>query len=96
MSERALGFVETWIAETLNPDAHDKTDGGLAGAQALAAACRAAAHAEGISDDEINTAFDDLTAFIAGQIDEAVDRKEHPEVDDEVTTQDALQSPPPK
>lgn len=72
MSERALEFVETWVTDNIYPGgAPPKVDS--AGAAALAASCRAGANAAGISDSEIDEQFDDLTAFIAGQIEEAAD-----------------------
>jgi hypothetical protein len=43
-------------------------------AKALAASCRAAASAAGISDAEIGEQFDNLATFIVGQIEEAVDK----------------------
>ena len=46
----------------------------VAAAQQLAASCRAAANAAGISDAEIGEQFDNLATFIAGQIEEAVDK----------------------
>ena len=73
MSKRALEFVETWVSEQIYPEGSPpKVD--VSGAKALAANCRAAANAAGISDAEIGEQFDDLTAFIAGEIQEAVDK----------------------
>ncbi len=80
MSARALEFVEEWVSERLEqgyPAADDDAQ-----IKAWAAACLAAARAEGISDLEITEVFDDLAAFIGGQIDEARERDEEP-ADDE-------------
>ena len=69
MSKRALEFVETWVSERIYPeDSPPQVD--VSAAKALAASCRAAANAAGISDAEIEEQFDNLTAFIAGQIEE--------------------------
>jgi hypothetical protein len=73
MSKRALEFVETWVSEQIYPEGSPpKVDPSEAGA--LAASCRAAANAAGISDAEIGEQFDDLTAFVTGQIEEAADK----------------------
>ena len=73
MSKRALEFVETWVSEHIYPeDSPQQADGSAA--KALAASCRAAANAAGISDAEIGEQFDNLATFIAGQIEEAVDK----------------------
>jgi hypothetical protein len=76
MSERALGFVEEWVSE--NVTAADPAAGDTeARAKALASRCLADAGAEGIPASEIGEAIDDLTAFIAGAIEEANERKAH-------------------
>jgi hypothetical protein len=85
MSERAVGFVDNWISENIHADGMPVTD--RSQAAPLAAACRAAARQEGISDAEIDEAFDDLAAFIAGQIEEAADR-EHDDVEDDDRPED--------
>ena len=73
MSKRALEFVETWVSEHIYPeDSPPQVD--VSAAKALAASCRAAANAAGISDAEIEEQFDDLATFIAGQIEEAADK----------------------
>ena len=73
MSKRALEFIETWVSQQIYPEGSPpKVD--VAEADALAASCRAAANAAGISDAEIGEQFDDLTAFVAGQIEEAADK----------------------
>jgi len=79
MSQRALEFVETWVSENIKATGDeaegDKPEGdNTAAATALAAQCLKAARAEGIPQSEIQEAFDDLAAFIAGEIEEANDR----------------------
>jgi hypothetical protein len=74
MSKRALEFVETWVSEHIYPEnSPPKLD--VSAAAALAASCRAAANEAGISDAEIGDQFDNLTTFIAGQIQEATDKQ---------------------
>jgi hypothetical protein len=73
MSKRALEFVETWVSEHIYPEG-SPPELDLSGAAALANSCRAAANAAGISDAEIGEQFDNLTTFIAGQIQEAADK----------------------
>jgi hypothetical protein len=78
MSERALEFVETWVSEKI--EAKDvAAAGGTASslqtlAKSLADQCVKDAQGNGIPKSEIDKAFDDLAAFIGGQIDEARDR----------------------
>ena len=73
MSKRALEFVETWVSEHIYPeDSPPQVD--VSQAKGLAASCRAAATAAGISDAEIEEQFDNLTTFVAGQIEEAADK----------------------
>jgi hypothetical protein len=73
MSKRALEFVETWVSEHIYPeDSPPQVD--VSAAKALAASCRAAANAAGISDAKIGEQFDNLGTFIAGQIEEAADK----------------------
>jgi len=64
MSERAIEFVEVWVSE------HVHAGQTAADAEALAAQCLDAAKAEGIPHSEIKDAFEDLAAFIAGEISE--------------------------
>jgi hypothetical protein len=75
MSERALGFVEEWIAEHIDgkADAPDG-DGDDAQAKACASQCLQAAQAQGISELEIKESIEDLTAFMAAAIEEASER----------------------
>ena len=68
MSERAVEFVEEWVASHVNAG----TD--TAQAKALAVQCQLAASHEGIPMGEIDDVFDDLAAFIAGEIEEAKQR----------------------
>jgi len=64
MSERAIEFVEVWVSE------HVRAGQTAADARALAAQCLESANAEGIPHSEIKDAFEDLAAFIAGEIHE--------------------------
>ena len=65
MSQRAIEFVETWVTEHITAAIQP------GGSQALAAGCIEASKAEGIEPAEIKDAFEDLTVFIAGEIEEA-------------------------
>lgn len=65
MSERAIEFVEVWVSE------HIRDAQGALDPKALAAQCLAAAKSEGIPEAEIKDAFEDLAAFIGGEIEEA-------------------------
>jgi hypothetical protein len=89
MSESAVEFVETWVEEKIAKMATAPTDV-AAQAKALATECIAAAQEDGVTQSEINDAFDDLAAFIAGEIGEAFGRKTRPDegmnlVDDDDT-----------
>jgi hypothetical protein len=88
MSESALEFVETWVGEKIEKMTAAPADV-AAQAKALATECTAAAQEDGVTQSEINDVFDDLAAFIAGEISEAFDRKTRPEsldlVDDDDT-----------
>jgi hypothetical protein len=75
MSERALAFVEEWIADHVDPK--DAAGDMEARAKALAGQCLADAGKEGIPAAEISEAIDDLPDFILGAIEEAEDRDEH-------------------
>jgi hypothetical protein len=83
VSERALEFVETWVSEAIDDMDELPAKGDTAKAQALAAACIKAAHQEDITETEIKEAFDDLAAFIGGQIEEERDREEGEEDEDD-------------
>lgn len=64
MSERAIEFVEVWVSE------HVRAGQTAADAKALALQCLDAAKAAGVPHSEIKDAFEDLAAFIAGEIQE--------------------------
>ena len=78
MSARAIEFVETWVEdkiEAMDVAAAAKSAAHLrAQAKSLADQCVKDAQGNGIPKSEIDRAFDDLSAFIAGQIGEARDR----------------------
>jgi hypothetical protein len=75
VSERALAFVEEWIADHITAeDAEGDTE---ARAKALADQCLADASKGGIPASEIGEAIDDLPDFMAGAIEEAEERDEH-------------------
>jgi hypothetical protein len=83
MGTRAVEFVETWVSEKVEAmDMNAPVSGDEAQAKQLAAACISAAANEGIPSSEIDEVFDDLAAFIEGEIGEARDR-EADEDDDE-------------
>ena len=75
MSARALEFVESWVSDNIKA-MEPPAEGDGSQVKALATQCLEAASAEGIPKSEINEAFDDLTAFIGGEIEEANDREE--------------------
>ena len=83
MSERALEFVETWVTEAIEAMDELPAEGDDSKAKALALACIKAARQEGIPESEIKEAFDDLAAFIDGQIEEERDWEEGEEDDDD-------------
>ena len=76
MSARALEFVETWVSEKIEAMETLPAEGDEAAAKAWAAECLQAALDEDIPAAEIQEAFDDLAEFIAGEIEEARERKE--------------------
>lgn len=88
MSARALEFVEEWVSEKIEDMDELPAEGDDAAVKELAAECLAAARQEGIPDTEVNEAFDDLAAFINGQIEEAVDRDEGSEDEDDEEYED--------
>jgi hypothetical protein len=75
VSERALAFVEEWIADHIT--AKDAEGNIEACAKALADQCLADASKEGIPASEIGEAIDNLPDFMAGAIEEAEEREEH-------------------
>jgi hypothetical protein len=74
MSERVIAFVENWVTENVHAEGYP-AEGEDTHAKTLAAQCRAEALASGIPNSEIDDEFDDLTAFMSGQIHEANDRE---------------------
>ena len=59
MSEQAIGFVESWVSETIRAEGNP-ADGDNSQAEAFAAQCLKAAEAEGIPQAEIDAAFDHI------------------------------------
>jgi hypothetical protein len=74
MTERAIEFVENWVSENINADGY-QAEGNHSRAGAFAVQCLEAAGAEGIPRTEIAETFEDLTAFMAGEIEEANNRE---------------------
>jgi hypothetical protein len=74
MSARALEFVETWVSEQIEGEGRPEEDRQESVAKEWAAECREAAMQEGILNQEIDEAFDDLVEFIVGEIEEARER----------------------
>jgi hypothetical protein len=74
MSMRAVEFVENWVSENVGTDGKLSV-GHDASAAALALQCLAAADAAGIPQSEVEDTFDDLPAFMAGEIEEARTRE---------------------
>jgi membrane-bound lytic murein transglycosylase B len=74
MSERIIAFVETWVSDHVHAEA-SPAEGEDIQAKALAQQCRAEALKSGIPESEIDDEFDDLTAFMSSQIQEARDRE---------------------
>jgi hypothetical protein len=75
MSARALEFVETWVSGKIEQMETLAAEGDEAAAKALANECYQAALDENIPAPEIQEAFDNLAEFIAGEIEEARERK---------------------
>ena len=80
MSERVIAFVENWVSENIHAEGYP-ADGDDIQAKALAEQCRTEALEAGIPGSEIDDEFDDLTAFMSGQIREANEREVHRLVD---------------
>ena len=74
MSARALEFVETWVSEKIEEEGFPEQDRQQSVAKEWAAECQDAAMQEGILGQEISEAFDDLAAFIEGEMVEARER----------------------
>lgn len=72
MSDQAVEFVENWVSDHVKGGVQSEDN--AAHARALAVECVVAAMAEGISSVDISETFDDLSAFIAGEIEEANSR----------------------
>ena len=75
VSERALAFVEEWIADHVT--AKDAAGDIEARAKVFADQCLADASKESIPASEIGEAIDDLPDFMIGVIEEAEERAEH-------------------
>ena len=75
MSARALEFVETWVSGKIEAMETLPAAGDEAAAKTLANECFQAALDENIPAAEIQEAFDNLAEFIAGEIEEARERK---------------------
>jgi hypothetical protein len=89
MSARALEFVETWVSEKIEAMKALPADGDDSVAQRMPTECIAAAQADGIPEFEIEEAFDDLAAFIGGEIEEAKEREATDADDDNSEDDDA-------
>jgi hypothetical protein len=70
MSERVFAFVDEWVSEHIH-SGDLPSQGDPSQAAALARQCIQDAEAAGIPTAEINDAYEDLAAFMAGQIAEA-------------------------
>ena len=85
MSMRAVEFVENWANENIGEEEIDPANVEQHAAD-LAARCLEEAVAAGIPKSEIEETFDDLAAFMAGEIEEAAgldEDDEEPEDDEE-------------
>jgi hypothetical protein len=76
MSARALEFVETWVSGKIEQMETLPAEGDETAAKALANECFQAALDENIPAAEIQEAFNNLAEFIAGEVEEARERKE--------------------
>jgi hypothetical protein len=74
MSARSLEFVETWVSKKIEDEGWPEEGRQESVAKEWAAECRDAATQEGILNQEIDEAFDDLAEFIVGEIEEARER----------------------
>ena len=82
MTTRAIEFVETWVSEKME-DTGLPAEGDDTEIKAWADECIKAAVVDGIPALEISDAFDDLPAFIGGQIEEERERDEDDDEDDD-------------
>jgi hypothetical protein len=74
MTRRAIEFVENWVSEHI--DAKDyQSAGNRSQAKAFAAQCLEAAWSKGIPQTEVAETFQDLTAFMVGEIEDAHNRE---------------------
>jgi hypothetical protein len=80
MSEQIIAFVENWVSENIHAEGYPQ-EGDKTQAKGFAAQCRAEALAAGIPASEIDDEFDDLAAFMSGQIQEANDREVDRQID---------------
>jgi hypothetical protein len=82
MSMRAVEFVENWVSENIEDEIDpEKIE---EAAEALAARCLEEAIAAGIPQSEIEDTFDDLPAFMAGEIEEAQGLDDDDDDDEEI------------
>ena len=82
MSMRAVEFVENWVSENIGAGGPPEIAG--ATALTLASRCLEAAMSAGIPQSEIKDTFDDLPAFMTGEIEEANERNaDRASLDDE-------------
>jgi hypothetical protein len=82
MSERAIAFVEEWVSENVELEGNElEVDGSMA-AESLAARCLASAKKEGITEAEMNDAFEDLTAFMRNELERIAEQAEDPDDDE--------------
>jgi hypothetical protein len=82
MSMRAVEFVENWVSDNVDDEEVDPKNL-EAHAADLAARCLEEAVAAGIPKSEIEDTFDDLAAFMAGEIGEAQDRDDDEDEDED-------------
>jgi hypothetical protein len=80
MSERIIAFVENWVSENIHAEGYP-AEGDDTQAKGFAAQCRAEALEAGIPASEIDDEFDDLTAFMSGQIQETNEREAGRQID---------------
>jgi len=76
VSERVISFVENWVADHVSDGRYNEnaSQGDEAQAKRLAALCLQDAIMSGIQTIDVQEEFDDLAAFIAGEIAETRER----------------------
>src|ERR1700751_3208664 len=84
MSEQALAFLEEWTSDNIDPEEFEDEAAENAHAKELAERFLKDAAAAGIPKAEIDEVVDDLTAFMAEQIEEANEREEEDAADHEI------------